>query len=404
MNNLEKMTKLRIAMVGPYPLDPYKITGGIQAVNYNLVKGLRNFEDLDLHVINVDFDQEIESSVEEGITLHYLRSSKKLGQITLYNGARKWIVNKIKEIDPHIVHVHGTDMYGFALRKLEYPTLLTVHGILSQEAKIFNPNSGLGERLYQRIKGLFNSYFERSTLQSINHIIVISPYVKKMIEEYTAAKMYYIDNPIDERFFQLENKTVNNRLLFVGMIRARKGILNLLKAINEIRHHIPDVCLHIIGKVFEPEYEKILKEYMEQNQLNENVIFRGRLDEKELYQEFEECAILILPSIEESSPMVIEQAMAVGKAVVATRVGGIPHLVQENVTGLLVNYGDVQGLVEQISRLLLDSEKRIRMGIEAKKEAEKRFKLSAIVKKTRLLYFEIVNSRSKNVSKNKGIG
>ncbi len=398
------MNRLRVAIVGPYPLNPHKITGGIQAVNCNLVKGLRNFEDLDLHVMTVDFDQEIESSVEEEITLHYLRSSKKLGQITLYNGVRKWIVNKIKEIDPHIVHVHGTDMYGFAVRKLEYPTMLTVHGILSQEAKIFNSNSGWGEKLYQRIKGVFNSYFELSTLKSINHIIVISPYVEKMIEEYTAAKMYFIDNPVDETFFQLENKTVDNRLLFVGMIRSRKGILNLLKAINEIRHNIPDVCLHIVGKVFEPEYEKILKEYMELNHLNENVIFKGRLNEKELYQEFEECAILILPSIEESSPMVIEQAMAAGKAVVATRVGGIPHLVQEDVTGLLVNYGDVQGLAEQVYRLLLDAEKRTRMGIEAKKEAENRFKLSAIVEKTRQIYFEIVKTEGKNLNKMRVIG
>lgn len=390
------MNKLKVAIVGPYPLNPYKITGGIQAVNCNLVKGLQNFEDLDLHVITVDFDQETEAFRENGITMHYLYSSKKLGQITLYNRVRKWIVNQVREIDPQIVHVHGTDMYGYAVKKLEYPTLLTVHGILRQEGKISNSNSGWGKRFFQGTKGFFNSYFECSTLKRMKHIVVISPYVKEMIDEFTRAQMYFIDNPIDDTFFQLENRTSDNRLLFVGMIRVRKGILNILKAIKEIKLKIPDVCLHIVGKVFEPEYDMILREYVEQNNLTENVIFRGRLDEKELHQEFEQCAILILPSVEESSPMVIEQAMAVGKAVVATRVGGIPHLVKDDVTGFLVKYGDVQGLAEKISLLLSDPEKRAQMGIEAKKEAGKRFKLSAIAEKTRQLYFE--------VAKTEGIG
>ena len=385
---LAEEKRIRVAIVGPYPLDPSKTTGGIQAVIQNLVKGLKKF--VDIHIITIDYDRDMDPIIEPDITLHYLPSSKGLNRLSLYYPERKWIRNTLRQINPDLVHVHGTDVYGYAVRNVRYPVLLTVHGILSQEGKIDEPDLGFWVRQFNKVKYSFNTFFERNTLKAVKHIVVISPYVEEMIRSYTSARMYHIDNPVDEVFFQLKDKTVPNRLLFVGMIRTRKGILNLLKAVHLIQKNIPDIQLNIVGKVFEPEYYKLLQDYIEDNNLGANVIFKGRISDKELYREFEECVAIILPSIEESSPMVVEQAMAAGKPVVATRVGGIPFLVEDRKSGILVEYGDISGLAEAITSVLRNPEVAREMGRRGQEIATTRFELSAIVDKTKKVYQEVI--------------
>ena len=387
------MRRTKIAIVGPYPLDPQRISGGIQAVICNLVKGLKVFPDLDLHVITVDFDQDLELVEQAGVSVHVLQASKRFGQLSLYLNQMRWIRETIDNIQPDLVHIHGTDMYGFATKRLKYPTVLTVHGILRSEAKILNPESRSGSRLFLRIKGFFNTYFEEATLRNVKNIIVISPYVEQMING-TAPAMYLVDNPVDDRFFELINRQIENRILFVGMIRARKGILHLLKAVRILKDNFPQIQLHIVGKVFESDYNDVLLHYVQVNQLNNNVTFRGLVSEEDLYREFEECSILILPSKEESSPMVIEQAMAAGIPVIGSKVGGIPYLIKDGQSGFVVAYGDCETMASKIAFLFRNSLERTQMGMQAKKEAGERFRLSAIAQKTHKVYRDLINKSS----------
>ena len=288
-----------------------------------------------------------------------------------------------------MVHVHGTDMYGFAVRNIKYPTVMTVHGILHQEGNKLDKSAKLFTRWYQNAITAFNRFFEFRSLAKMKNIIIIAPYVKEMIKNLTSAKMFSIDNPVDELFFHLKNRAAKKRLLFVGLIRARKGLLNLLKALNQVKIKIPHIELHIVGKIFEPDYFEELNRFIKKNDLQKNVSYLGQVDENDLCREFEECAALVLPSVEESSPMVIEQAMAAAKPVIASNVGGIPYLVANNETGILVEYGDVSGLEKAISDLMLDSDRRESMGLKGKKIAEKRFNIKAIAQETREIYLEI---------------
>jgi len=87
--------------------------------------------------------------------------------------------------------------------------------------------------------------------------------------------------------------------------------------------------------------------------------------------------------------MVVMQAMAAGKAVVATRVGGIPYQVEDGHTGLLVESGDVSALAEAIIRLLRDDVLRVAMGRRGKKVAEQRFRASVVAEETRKVLYKI---------------
>lgn len=88
--------------------------------------------------------------------------------------------------------------------------------------------------------------------------------------------------------------------------------------------------------------------------------------------------------------MVIEQAMAAGKAVVATRVGGVPYLVSHGRTGLLVEHGDIAGLAEAIILLLTNDGLRARIGVQAKEEASRRFRAEVVARQTYDVYRKIL--------------
>ena len=85
--------------------------------------------------------------------------------------------------------------------------------------------------------------------------------------------------------------------------------------------------------------------------------------------------------------MAIIEAMAVGKPVVATRVGGIPDLVLDGETGFLVEAGDASGMAHALTRLLSDAQLRERMGVRARREASARFRLKEVAHKYREVYY-----------------
>ena len=386
------MSNYRIAIVSPYPLNPSKITGGIEAVVYNLVNGLERDHSFEIHVITIDYDHDSDYKPDGQIHLHTFHGEKNRNRIKIFRPERVWINSTIRDIQPDLVHVHGTDIYGYATRNLNFPVLLTVHGVLSKEAKINEKRLKLKNRTINAIKNKFNYYFEYKTLQRAKHIIAISPYTYQQIKERTDAEFYFIDNPVDERFFELQNRIVPNRFLFVGMIRARKGLIFLLHSIKKVIENYPKIELHLVGKIFEPEYYQLLRAYIHDNYLENNVIYHGQISDENLFEEFEECNALILPSIEESSPMVIEQAMAAGKAVIATNVGGIPFLVEHGKSGFLVTYGNVLDLSKYIEGLYRNPSKSIEMGRIGKAVAEKRFKNKEIIEKTKSVYLKIIKN------------
>lgn len=387
--NIETRQILRLAVVGPYPLNPAKVAGGIQAVVRNLVQGLKRFQDLEIHVVTVDFDQQGPLVPQPRVQVHVLRSAQWISQFAFYHQERQWIKSTLQQIRPDIVHVHGTNFYGYAALSWDFPTVFTVHGFLQKEGRINYQEVGIFHRIYRKAKGYFNSLFEIKTLKHARHLIVISPYISKMLKDFQPEHLYSIDNPVDEPYFQLEDLSLPRRILFAGLIHVRKGVLNLIKAIEIVRFQEPNIELHLAGKVQESEYEAILHSYIRDHHLEKQVIFRGHLSDQDLYQAFAESQMLVLPSQEEVSPMVIQQAMAAGKPVVATAVGGVPYLVESGSSGLLVPYGDPQALSQAILRLLAEPEEAARMGDRGRTIAKERFQAESICVQTRAVYYAL---------------
>ncbi|MDJ0620418.1 MAG: glycosyltransferase family 4 protein [Calothrix sp. MO_192.B10] len=391
MNQLKQDKKLRVAVVGPYPADPSKVRGGIQAVVNNLVSGLAQFDDLDIHVVTVDFARQEDLISRTGIQVHLKRSYQSLSQLWFYWQERQWLINTIERIKPDIVHVHGTNFYGYGARSWKFPTIVTIHGVLQEEARLDFGELGKWQQLYRQVKGYFNTQFELKTLAAVRYATVISPHINTFLKDWQIKHTYSINNPTEEAYFELSDRTIAGRILFAGSITVRKGILTLLQAVSLLRDRQIEFELYLAGAVEQQAYAEVLQNYIREHQLESQITFCGLLDNHQIKKAFEECQILVLPSQAEVSPMVIQQAMAAGKPVVATAVGGIPYLVEDRGSGILVPYGDTEALAAALAEVLSNPQLAKSMGDRGRILAQKNFRQSVVCQQTRNLYEQIAN-------------
>ena len=177
----------------------------------------------------------------------------------------------------------------------------------------------------------------------------------------------------------------------IGQIGERKGHLILLEALRElVREHAP-VKLLIVGK--EPAhsvegYTERLQAFVRQHQLEPYVEFLGfRRDVPELLAQLD---ILALPSLQEPFGKIVIEAMAMETPVIASRVGGVPEIVADGETGLLVPPQDPAALKRALARLIADAALRERMGKAGRQRVEACFSLERNVQATQAMYSELL--------------
>ena len=168
------------------------------------------------------------------------------------------------------------------------------------------------------------------------------------------------------------------RVLFVGRLVRRKGADLLLEAFAEVVRQFPAATLEIVG--VGPDREPLV-EASRRLGILDRVDFRGSLVGLPLYESYNRCTVLALPSREtpvdvEGFGTVFIEAGAFGKPVVGTRTGGIPEAVLDEKTGLLVPDDDPRALARAIMRMLGDRELRRSLGDEGRRRAISEFNLS----------------------------
>jgi glycosyltransferase involved in cell wall biosynthesis len=178
--------------------------------------------------------------------------------------------------------------------------------------------------------------------------------------------------------------------LFVGELCSRKAPDLLMRALADA----PGVCCVFAG-------DGLMRGHLEDLASNlgvgDRVAFLGRQSSENLARIYSDADLFVLPSVSDASPLVIAEAMASGTPVLATRIAGVPSLVREGETGLLVDPGDVAGLAEALRSAMGDRYLRDRMGARASVVARETLAWSAIADQYEALYFSILG-RSAPVS------
>jgi len=284
-----------------------------------------------------------------------------------------------------LMHCHGykSNFYGLFARPKNIPIVATNHNWLASHWRL---------RAYRRFDSLLIRYFTR--------IIAVSDGVRKEMLRYGVPKekIRVIDNGIDltrfgdtispaairEEFGIKKGVTVVGT---VGNLGAEKGYVYLLQAAKGILNNVESVKFIFVG-------DGPLRTYLE-NEASElgighNVIFTGfRTDIPDLLSAMD---IFVLPSVIEGLPMVLLEAMAAKKAVVATNVGAIPKVVN-NGNGILVEPRDVAGLHNAILSLLTSEEKRQRYASAGHETVRTHFSSERMSSEYIALYNELLGDR-----------
>lgn len=186
-------------------------------------------------------------------------------------------------------------------------------------------------------------------------------------------------------------------VLVIGRITPEKGQIDFLKAIKLVKRNIPGVHGMVTGwdaKYPMPgrrTYLRYLKDYCRENGLESAVTFTG--PRKDIERFYAAADVIVIPSAyQEPFGLVVIEAMAMAKPLVATRSGGIPEIIEEGVTGILVDRRSPEQLADAITRLLYSSELRDRLGRQARLEAEKRFYERRLADEVSTVYASILDS------------
>jgi glycosyltransferase involved in cell wall biosynthesis len=386
---------IRVAMLGDYPLEYSQIRGGIQAVLAFLVKGLSQISELDVHIIRsrplewMGPDQ----IKQNNVTIHFLSIPPRFERLRNHHTYQTSLNTKLEKILPNLIHAQDATTHAYVALRSGYPTVVTAHGVRLEDGKYYG---SFGRRL----RNYFDSWvIERYIMSHTRHLIATGHYVTDYFKHILRSdiKIHYIWNAVDESFFNLTDTSDGSTILFAGRVLPRKCVLELVKAFTQIAQLIPLACLRIVGECStEPAYVESVRNLIRRSRLENRIYLTGALSD--ISSEFTGCNMLVLPSLEETSPMVIAQAMASCKPVVATRVGAIAEMLGDGERGFLVNVGDVNGMAQAMLRLLEDPALRINMGQAGRKFAEENHRIEVVAQRTFEVYQEIVDEERRRVN------
>ena len=173
----------------------------------------------------------------------------------------------------------------------------------------------------------------------------------------------------------------------VGRLTVEKGHKYLLEAVQRVKKMHSNILLLVVG---DGKLRKHLENYAVRLGIGDEVLFAGyRHDVKTIYQMLD---LFILPSLIEGMPNVVLEAMSYGLPIVATRVGGVPELIDDGVSGRIVPPKNSDALSEAIQVLINQPEMAQEMGNHARKRAADRFSKSKMVQSYHALYQRLLRT------------
>lgn len=372
---------LRLAMVSPFPEIPGVVRGGVEGVAYCLTKSLIQSADIDIHILAPCVRRNPGIEQRDDMTIHWLPDSRMFGFLAYWSTFRKTIHRCLEKIKPDITHFQG--LAGWTLN-YHRPYVLTIHGIAEKDVLYKG-----GPLLYTRHKII--ALIERLGRQRTQYAIIINPYVLDEIGEQVKGQRWHIENPVTAEFFELKRENTIPRILFVGRISHLKNVDGLIRAFKLVRSQIPDVTLHIAGSPEQAEYHTQCMRYVHEHGLEQAIRFLGNLNRSLLQVELSRATCLALVSHQETAPMIVGEAMAAGVPVVASRLCGLPYMIDEEKTGFLVDPTHEDEIASKLIILLRDDRTNREMG-KLCREVARRFHPISVAGKTFEVYKHILNN------------
>jgi glycosyltransferase involved in cell wall biosynthesis len=362
----EALFAMRLALLGQFPFHAPP-QGGVQSVLATLSQAFVARRDIELYVI------QHRRGVPYGVFHHGEAGGQGYVVHNLPAPPRRLVPNMMRtgrlltpllwELAPDAISSHQPE-YALAALASGLPLLHTIHGLPRQE---FWARRGLRMRLAT----LLEVWLEGRMLGRLRHIVAISDRVIADYRRRTSAQFHRIDNPVAPLFFAPAPPPEPGRVLLVGNLTPRKGIDIALAAVARLVPHFANLHLEIIGAAVDPVYAARLRRQAEA--LDGAVSFGPPTTPAGIKEALDRAQVLLLTSRMEHVPVIVAEAMATGRPVVATAVAAVPDLVSPGETGLLAPPGDIEAIAERLAQVLAHPAQAAAMGAEAARRARQRF-------------------------------
>ena len=305
--------------------------------------------------------------------------------------------NLLKNYKPDIIHAIGIRGFQAFISAL-VSKFNNIPLIISDQGGLFTHpdfNKGIINKILYRLQEPMIKFI----INQADKIIVANEYEKSIFKKYTTEeKLSIIFNGINyEKLLQIpfdfktKYKIDKKFILFLGRFNSVKGIDYLLKSYSQVvsRKDHQNIILVIMGADF--GYQNEMEKLIQKLNLEDKIIVIKRPLREEVISAYHACEFLVLPSRWEMSPLTPVEGFACKKPTISSKLHGIPYVIEDGQTGLLVNPENTVDLTDAICKLLKDPDLVVQMGKNGYKKVEEVFNSNNMTKKILEVYKSVIN-------------
>jgi glycosyltransferase involved in cell wall biosynthesis len=348
-----------------------------------LLQGFEKFPDVEVHVVSCSQRRlTAPEKIAANIWFHSMHVPKIGWLRTGYQGCIRAVRRQLAQIRPDIVHGQGTERdCAISAVFSGYPNVVTIHGNMRLIAEV--------NRARPFTFDWFTARLESFTLPRSNGVICITDYTRRAVANL-ARKTWVLPNAVDASLFDVERAPSPTALILcVGHVTLRKNQNFLIRALDELKTQI-DLSVIFLGKAspqnpYADEFFSLLSQ-------RPWCRFEGFVGREQLKAFLARASVVALPSLEDNCPMIVLEGMAAGVPVVAAKVGGVPELIVDRVTGLFCAPQNAQSIRDTIAAYLRDPGLAETISRAAKKDALARFLPERIAARHLEIYGEVLQT------------
>lgn len=351
---------MRLCLIAPAP-PPF---GGVANWQQIMVDEIKKRNDISLHFINIAANKR----PTDGRNIFDRIFFSSYVMFRAYFQLKKLV----KHNPPDIVHMATSGGLGFfrdllILRYLKKQSIPSVYHIHFGRSAQYRAEKG---RCWKQLMKAI-SIADTTIAIDRDSYDILKPIAKKV---------ELVNNPIQTSKYDKYEKTETNTILYLGWIIKAKGIEELLLAFSIFNEkHNGQYCLELVG----PGLDKYVSE-LKNNYPITGVKIVGEVSHEEAMKKLSKARILVLPSYTEGFPNVILEAMAMGKCIVATDVGAIPEMLQDN-AGILIKPKNIDNIVAALE-LSEDDDIRRKYGEDARRRVMQEYDIGCTFKKYKKIW------------------
>jgi phosphatidyl-myo-inositol alpha-mannosyltransferase len=343
---------MKIALVSPYD---YPFPGGVTE-HISHLYGCFKQEGHEVRILAPSSQRNVEMTLPDvyrlGKTIIPVPANQSVARLTLSLTLSRHVKQILRAEQFDVVHLHEPMVPALpltVLRESQTANVATFH--VTRE-------SYFGY--------LYAKPFLRQFMRKVHGRIAVSETAREFVHQYFPGDYRIIPNGIDVEEFEQPRPPIpelqdgKTNILFVGRLEKRKGLIYLLRALPYVKYHFPNVRLVVIG-AFDEDQMAEYQEYVREAGITD-VIFKGFVSAEEKIRYYQNCDIYCSPAIgRESQGVVLLEAMAAHKPVIASALDGYRTVVRHGYDGLLIPPADETALAVGLCRLLSDETLRRRL-------------------------------------------